>query len=270
MTRAALNFSKKLKYANGFVMKHSLAMDKKFLRNRLDVFAQMLANQDPKTPFDLDNPLVQDLLDDTIWMNSRRSLFRYNPNVKPFNVPVAVPERMKLAYTGTNFKRDFETCMIRYSPLWSAHELVPDPKNLAKVFEQDQINLEGFSNPFTAVHSNFCSAFDEDKLFGSRGSFFKYHMPPGTRAWLNPPFVEQLIVKTVDHVLDQLSATDDISCTLFLPDWSDMESIARLCSSPYYKGQTLINAGTYTNSDYTTAGTRDSAVDRVLYHISNV
>lgn len=68
----------------------------------------------------------------------------------------------------------------------------------------------------------YCSAFiDTDTYFGSRGSFLEFKPISGSFQ-VNPPYCEELIDATLQHIDRILSDSQEpLSFILFLPEWKD-------------------------------------------------
>lgn len=89
------------------------------------------------------------------------------------------------------------------------------------------VTFECFASPLNCFFRQYCSAFpDTDGYFGSRGSFFNFHPTSGSFA-VHPPFQEDLMETTVDHIERCLhNSSDALSFIVFLPDWKDPVSRA--------------------------------------------
>ncbi|BFZ19751.1 hypothetical protein BsWGS_22790 [Bradybaena similaris] len=110
-------------------------------------------------------------------------------------------------------------------------------ESLHRVFS---VTFECFASPFNCYFKQFCSAFpDTDGYFGSRGPFLRF-CPTSGSFEANPPFSEELMEATVDHMESLLGETaEPLSFIVFIPDWRDppTEALIRLESSPFKRKQ---------------------------------
>jgi len=111
--------------------------------------------------------------------------------------------------------------------------------------------VECFASPLNRVLPVFCSAFaDVDKVFGSLGSFFdnintNKIFDEGLFI-ANPPFVEEVMNKTYDTVVNRLKNNKQITTFMFIvPKWDDSVSIKLLMNSVYYKKHYLLEKAKY-------------------------
>lgn len=120
--------------------------------------------------------------------------------------------------------------MIRY-------EILLDSKNhqLAINYLKYNINkfdVELFASPINRTLKRFCSAYpDIDKYYkGNLGSFFKYKFTSDTKYTMNPPYIEQMMIDSVDHVIKEMnrSSIKNITILISLPIWDPkvLKSIA--------------------------------------------
>lgn len=75
------------------------------------------------------------------------------------------------------------------------------------------VTFECFSSPLNCYFRQYCSAFgDTDSYFGSRGSFLEFKPVSGSFQ-VNPPYCEELIDATLQHI-DRLltDSTDPLRC----------------------------------------------------------
>ncbi|CAG5118671.1 unnamed protein product [Candidula unifasciata] len=110
-------------------------------------------------------------------------------------------------------------------------------ETLHRVFN---VSFECFASPFNCFFKQFCSAFpDTDGYFGSRGPFLRF-CPTSGSFEANPPFSEELMEATVDHMESLLGETaEPLSFIVFIPDWRDppTEALIRLESSRFKRKQ---------------------------------
>ncbi|KAH9507644.1 mRNA (2'-O-methyladenosine-N(6)-)-methyltransferase [Bulinus truncatus] len=98
------------------------------------------------------------------------------------------------------------------------------------------VTFECFASPLNCYFKQYCSAFpDTDGFFGSRGPFLDFYPRSGSFE-ANPPFSEELMVATIDHMESLLRETNEpLSFIVFIPDWRDppTEALIRLESSKF-------------------------------------
>jgi hypothetical protein len=94
--------------------------------------------------------------------------------------------------------------------------------------------LEGFASPFNNNLPNFCSAFNEDMKFGSRGSFFDYMaiLNTPTRVIANPPYTLMVMNRVADVCIDYIERVPGSECVMMYPNWADSEGVIKLMSHP--------------------------------------
>lgn len=97
------------------------------------------------------------------------------------------------------------------------------------------VTMECFASPNNCFFPRFFSAFpDTDMWFGSIGSFFDVlDFPPGAYE-VGPPYTEEMLLFTVNHLEAILSRTDDrcaLTFIIFVPDWFDCEGLKRMKAS---------------------------------------
>lgn len=107
------------------------------------------------------------------------------------------------------------------------------------------VTLECFASPLNCFFKQYCSAFaDTDGYFGSRGPFLDYHPVSGSFE-VNPPFCEELMEATVDHIESLLGESPEpLSFIVFVPEWRDppTEALVRLETSRFKKSQVILPA----------------------------
>ncbi|EEC09879.1 phosphorylated CTD-interacting factor, putative, partial [Ixodes scapularis] len=107
------------------------------------------------------------------------------------------------------------------------------------------VTFEGFASPLNCYFRQYCSAFpDTDSFFGSRGSILKFFPVAGSFE-VNPPFSEELMDATVNHLERLLTESQEsLSFIVFFPDFRDPVPVAltKLEASRYKREQLLIPA----------------------------
>lgn len=107
------------------------------------------------------------------------------------------------------------------------------------------VTFECFASPLNCYFRQYCSAFpDTDSFFGSRGSILKFFPVAGSFE-VNPPFSEELMEATVNHLERLLTESQEsLSFIVFFPDFRDPVPVAltKLEASRYKREQLLIPA----------------------------
>lgn len=151
--------------------------------------------------------------------------------------------------------------LLRYKPLgpgtgffWSMDKRV---YSFLERTSRDLIVIEGFASPFNHNLKSFCSAFDEDMKFGSKGTFFKYiaSLNVPTRMIANPPYTVSVLNEAANACINYIERVPGAECIMMYPDWQDIEGIIKLMSHP--KCQYKI----FKNQEYTV---HDYSVDKAI------
>lgn len=116
-------------------------------------------------------------------------------------------------------------CVRRYQTLFGqsgANYHAAAPSKIFQTLENEfEVKQECFASPFNAHFSTFCSAFpDVDQWFGSKGSFFDFKPKTGSFE-VGPPYVAEVMLKTVKHINSLLDSSQPLSFILYVPDWRD-------------------------------------------------
>jgi hypothetical protein len=99
------------------------------------------------------------------------------------------------------------------------------------------VTTECFASPLNSFYGSYCSAYhDTDVFFGSFGSFFNYRPTSGSFE-VNPPFVEEVILKCAERIDTLLSEalTAPLSFIVFIPNWEDSAGLQRMIASPFMR-----------------------------------
>lgn len=145
-------------------------------------------------------------------------------------------------------------CMLkRYSTfLCNASPKDPEPELTqsalpAVVFEclhhHFGVSFECFASPLNCYFRQYCSAFgDTDSYFGSRGSFLEFKPISGSFQ-VNPPYCEELIDATLQHI-DRLltDSSDALSFIVFLQEWKDppLQCLSKIEDSHFKRRQIVV------------------------------
>uniref|UniRef100_A0A182SG23 PCIF1 WW domain-containing protein n=1 Tax=Anopheles maculatus TaxID=74869 RepID=A0A182SG23_9DIPT len=99
------------------------------------------------------------------------------------------------------------------------------------------------ASPLNCYFRQYCSAFgDTDSFFGSRGSFLDFKPVSGSFQ-VNPPYCEELIDASLQHI-DRLltDSADALSFIVFLQEWKDppLKCLSKIEDSPYKRKQVVV------------------------------
>jgi hypothetical protein len=168
-------------------------------------------------------------------------------------------KKLNLKYIGNHefFEKELYKLLYRYSTLWQYQSFLAE-ENLLLFKEELECSLECFSCPLYRVYDNYCSMFEEDKVFGSFGDFFKFQLvrdyeiknqylpmlegPTSEGAKtielcmeLNPPYISEIVDKTIDKIIELITVDGAFCFILTIPDWF-LDKIPKL----YEKGLSII------------------------------
>ncbi len=147
---------------------------------------------------------------------------------------------------------------LRYYPLgptggffWSM-----DPRLYAELSQCSLPVLEGFASPFNHNLTDYCSLFDEDKKYGSKGNFYTYMdgLRDPHRIIVNPPYTQTVLAKAADTVINYLNRVQGAECIMMYPTWKHLKCLDTLKSWP--TGTTrIVDKGDYTLYNWATGQT---------------
>ena len=141
---------------------------------------------------------------------------------------------------------------LRYAALMPAGQQWGIPQaHIDFLYNEWSVRNEAFASPFNSrlvgkPGASFCSIFEEDKVFGSIGDFFAQTTLSGN--WVvNPPFVDELLVRAVQKCLKALEHNADRVQTIFfiMPAWQDSQAYELLHKSQYTAAELFLKPGTY-------------------------
>ncbi|XP_055613614.1 mRNA (2'-O-methyladenosine-N(6)-)-methyltransferase [Uranotaenia lowii] len=105
------------------------------------------------------------------------------------------------------------------------------------------VTFECFASPLNCYFRQYCSAFgDTDSYFGSRGSFLEFKPVSGSFQ-VNPPYCEELIDATLQHI-DRLltDSTEPLSFIVFLQEWKEpaLQCLSKIEDSHFKRKQVVV------------------------------
>jgi hypothetical protein len=132
----------------------------------------------------------------------------------------------------------YEMCMSPSLPRKGSglHAALPG-KMFSALNELFGVTTECFASPLNSFYGSYCSAYpDTDVFFGSFGSFFNYRPTSGSFE-VNPPFVEQVILKCAERIDTLLSdaQSEPLSFIVFIPNWEDSLGLQRMVASSFMR-----------------------------------
>lgn len=140
------------------------------------------------------------------------------------------------------------------------------------LFEKYNLTLEGCASPMNSqmlpLGGKWCSPFVFDKVFGSMGDVFSVDLS-GEVSLLNPPFVEDFMVKLAKKVIDTMDTALEPTTVIFIaPAWTDAESHILLSKTKYLSQVLHLLKGTYS---YESLGVKIPAkFNSTIFVLSNV
>ena len=168
---------------------------------------------------------------------------------------------------------DMMRLLLRYRPLgvdtgffWSI------PRDLYKYLSLDcgcEAVVECFASPFNHYLDEYCSAFEEDKKFGSKGGFYSYLqnlIDNGSKKKLivNPPYVYHVINTVTDKCIEYIEKVPGAECIVLYPQWKSAPGVLKLMEYEYSKYR-IFNGGEYTLHDYSIDDVIVTPMPLVLY-----
>lgn len=127
--------------------------------------------------------------------------YRQNFGNVELSLSVSCYERLRKLHVGNGvFSTDLDALALRYAPLHKGLQAGCPEAVFVVMKDLWDVDTECFASPFNCRLARFCSAFPEvDTAFGSLGSFFDY-CPTSGSFEVNPPFIEEVIVKAHAHM----------------------------------------------------------------------
>lgn len=129
-------------------------------------------------------------------------------------------------------------------------------------------SLECFGSPWNFTLSNYCSPFEEDGVYGSHGDFFRYleRLSGPVRFFLNPPFTERMIDRSIDAVLDYMAKNPGCDLIALMPSWSNSSGISRLDTLGEEIPQIQLEKGRYVIYDHSSQSyIKPGEVNMIMY-----
>ena len=110
---------------------------------------------------------------------------------------------------------DKQSLLSRYYYLGGLNNSLSTPPAVLSLFPSHEL----FGTPFNTCSPTYCSPFDDEKIFGSSGSFFQFNdFKDDIVYFANPPFDDTFCSTMADRLLDLLSK-QLFSLVVIIPVW---------------------------------------------------
>jgi len=169
-------------------------------------------------------------------------------------------ERLRYVYQGNDFDNDVQKLISRYVYLGGLNNSLSTPPAVLSLFPSHEM----FGTPLNTCCPSFCSPFEDEKIFSSNGSFFKFNeYKEDVVYFANPPFDDIFCSQMTDKLLDDLSK-HSISLVVIIPVWDTdqqkkyqlkdfglpFDAYNRLVNSPYFQSEIFLSKGKYPFFNY--------------------
>lgn len=157
----------------------------------------------------------------------------YNVGRLGLKIPLNVLNKLGEKLGENYYPEIIDKLIIRYFPLgidtgyfWSID------RKLYSFFESTSTvpSLECFASPFNHFLDNYCSIYEDDTVFGSKGNFFDYirHLTTNKipmRLIINPPYIEKIVEEAAAAVTTYLSEVPGADAILVYSTHADKSRI---------------------------------------------
>jgi hypothetical protein len=145
---------------------------------------------------------------------------------------------------------------LRYAVVVSAGQQWGLPQqHVDYLYDEFNVRNEAFASPLNARllgkdGAAFCSVFpDTDAPFGAIGEFFAQDLNRGGNWVINPPFVESIMARAANVVVDSMHADHPVTVFFVIPAWTDSEVYRILHGSQLRIAELHLEGGTYFYED---------------------
>lgn len=152
-------------------------------------------------------------------------------------------------------KEDLTAMMLRYASLLPGGQQWSVPKSIYEYLMTNyKVDVEAFASPLNSqireLGGNFCSLFlDTDAKYGSIGNFFDLSLR-GRKAIINPPFVESLLEKVADKIINDKALSKSSLLFIIIPEWKDASFYKKFKNANKYLFDFSLIKGNYHYVDY--------------------
>ena len=172
-----------------------------------------------------------------------RSSLQSLSSPRSINLSATQRHRLESVYLGSDFENDTSRLLARYQYLGGLNNSLSVPPKILDLVKSHEL----FGTPLN-THTSFCSPFDDEKIFSSHGSFFRFEdFQQDTVYFANPPFDDAFCTLVTDRLLQQLGK-GVFQLIVIIPVWDTDEQkkyglkdfglpfdcYRRLVNSPYF------------------------------------
>ena len=168
--------------------------------------------------------------------------------------------RLRSMYQGSNYEVDRTNLLSRYYYLGGLNNSLSIPPRILSMFPSHEL----FGTPFNTCSAQFCSPFEDERCFGSSGSFFKFtEYKEDVVYFANPPFDDFFCNNMADKLLADLDKRT-FSLIVIIPVWDNTQQekyhlknfglpfdcYNRLVQSPHFIQEEFLNKNVYPFFNY--------------------
>ena len=180
--------------------------------------------------------------------------------LNPIKCSEVQEKRLKSMYQGSDYELDRVNLLSRYYYLGGLNNSLSIPPPILAMFTSHEL----FGTPFNTCSKQFCSPFDDERCFGSSGSFFKFNgYKQDTVYFANPPFDDFFCSNMTTKLLEALDR-ELFSLIVIIPVWDNeqqdkynlknfglpFDCYNRLVQSPHYIKEEFLLKNVYPFFNY--------------------
>ncbi len=210
-------------------------------------------------------------VDDEVYVFDKSKLYIYDYIFSYANIFTMSIEKHRYSALKCNDEQIL-FMMMRYYILFPSSVQWSVPLDEYTKFYNEGYTIEGFASPLNSMMlllgGNFCSVYDDDKVFGSIGSFFDADFN-GKSVVVNPPFVESLLYDAAVKVTSSLKMS---KCRFIFygPDWQDSKFMKLLDKNKFVTNKKILKKGTYAYTNAITNTTHVATFNSVCFKLSSM
>ncbi len=180
-------------------------------------------------------------------------------------------DRLSNQYQGKDetLASDLELLLLRYAPLSKGLQAAV-PLAVCQLLNREwEASCECFSSPLNFNLASFCSAFPEDAVFGSMGSFFDFFPTEGSFE-VNPPFTAISIERAFVHMTKLLQSDGGaaLQFIVIVPSWKNQDCWKMLSNSPFNARSVSLKVREHVYVHSSTTASKDPRLVRGVEHRS--
>ena len=126
-----------------------------------------------------------------------------------------------------------QNCVFRYAALGQHGQQWRLDSKILDTLKQQGITIEAFASPFNNYFDNYYSIFEEDKCFGSLGSFLRDECREANGCengvYVNPPFTP-FILDVIPKLVSKFK-----KCVVITPSWTDADWYIKMQADVSFK-----------------------------------